>query len=49
MGRQAPFRPSLRSPMTRTSSFIRLLRSGSVRIALSYALVFIVSTMLLVG
>jgi signal transduction histidine kinase len=49
VGRQAPFRPSLRSPMTRTSSFIRLLRSGSVRIALSYALVFIVSTMLLVG
>ncbi len=49
MGRQAPFWPSLRSPMTRTSSFIRLLRSGSVRIALSYALVFIVSTLLLVG
>ena len=35
--------------MTRTSSFFRLLRSGSVRIALSYALVFIVSTLLLVG
>ena len=35
--------------MTRTSSFVRLLRSGSVRIALSYALVFIVSTLLLVG
>jgi hypothetical protein len=35
--------------MTRTSSLVRLLRSGSVRIALSYAVVFIVSTLLLVG
>ena len=49
MGSQALFQPSLRSPMTSTSSLIRLLRSGSVRIALSYALVFIVSTLLLVG
>jgi len=49
VARQGPLQPSLRPPMTRTSSLVRLLRSGSVRIALSYALVFIVSTLLLVG
>jgi signal transduction histidine kinase len=35
--------------MSADSSFGRLLRSASVRVALSYALVFIVSTLLLVG
>src|SRR5262249_50432211 len=35
--------------MTAALTFARLLRSASVRIALSYALVFILSTLVLVG